>query len=176
MPAPRRGNRAAPARAARPTLTVKMNSRIRPDQKTGIGRAEQREEPGGVIGQPVAPAARPARRGRCRIIVPEDHRGDDQLERCRQALGDIGQHRTVGAKGDPEVTLNQIADIDGILLGQAAVEAPALLGGGDDVGISAARSPMTLDSGSAWVKWEMMKATVTTPSRRRGIAISRLMM
>ena len=96
--------------------------------------AQQCEEPGGVIGQPVAPGSGQHAQAHAHQRA-QDHRGHHQLERGRQPLGDIGQHRTLGAEGDPEVAVNEIADIDQILLGQAAVEAPALLGGGDDIGI-----------------------------------------
>ncbi len=97
-----------------------------------------------MIGQPVAPGGGQHAEADAHQRA-EDHRGHHQLQGRRQPLRDIGQDRALGAEGDPEIALDQIADIDQILLGQAAVEAPTLLGGGDDIGIL--RRPIADDAG-----------------------------
>ena len=98
----------------------------------GDRRAEQREEPRAVIDAAVAEARRehaehdPAQRA-------EEHRRDHQLQRRGQPLGDVVEHRPLGAEGGAEVAGDEIADIDDVLLRNALVQAPALAGGLDDL-------------------------------------------
>ena len=65
----------------------------------------------------------------------DDHRGDDQLHGRRKAEEDILGDRAPRDERGAHVAAEEIADIDQVALGQAAIEPPARLGRRDRFGI-----------------------------------------
>ncbi len=87
--------------------------------------AEECEQPPDVVGG----AAAEMRRDDAERQAEHDHQhaGDeDQLERGRQELGDVGGHRTVGVERTAEIAVEDVADEVAVLHRQRLVEVPRL--------------------------------------------------